>query len=238
MPTIGTSPDSLPSSSQVRVDSAPMARAAPSGIGGPEPPPARPPPPSEYSTTGSLYRWATPEHAVGLLVVLGALGAGQHRVVVGHHGAPGVLRADQLAVDLADADHHAVGGGAQHPLFQGVPVSERSRAAVTVGPYSAKRAGIAQVGDVLADGAPALGVPLARGRRTALVGGQEVQALDFGQVRADLVGVRRCRVHVFAVRLPRLDEQDRGALEDRCRRPPGRSHARRRRPRCGPRAPS
>ena len=61
----------------------------------------------------------------------------------------------------------------------------------------------------------ALGVPLAGGRRAALVGGQEVQALDLGQVGADLLGVGRRRVHVFAVCLPRLDEQDRGALEDR-----------------------
>ena len=56
-------------------------------------------------------------------------------------------------------------------------------------------------------------LPVAAGR--PCVGSQEVQALDFGQVRADFLGVRRCRVHVFAVGLPRLDEQDRGALEDR-----------------------
>ncbi len=57
-PTIGTSPDSFPSSRQVRVDRPPTEVAAPSGIAGPEPPPARPPPPSEYRTTGSLYCWA------------------------------------------------------------------------------------------------------------------------------------------------------------------------------------
>ena len=41
-----------------------------------------------------------------------ALRAGEHRVVVGHHDAPGLGVGEQLAVDPADAGDHAVGRGA------------------------------------------------------------------------------------------------------------------------------
>ena len=53
--------------------------------------PGRPPPPSVKNTTGSRHSRGQLEHAVLLAVVLRALRAGEHGVVVGHHHALGAL---------------------------------------------------------------------------------------------------------------------------------------------------
>ena len=49
--------------------------------------PGRPPPPSANSTSGMRPRLRDVDHAIGLAVVLRALRAGEHGVVVGHHDA-------------------------------------------------------------------------------------------------------------------------------------------------------
>ena len=100
MPTTGTLPDSAANWLKVW-----LFRPATMGM---SVSPGRPPPPSANSTTGSqLVRDA--QHAVGLVVVAHALGAGQHRVVVGHARRSAISRPELLGVDAADAGHHAVG---------------------------------------------------------------------------------------------------------------------------------
>ena len=84
------------------------------------------------------------EQAVLLGVVAHPLGAGQHRVVVGHRHAA-------VAVDLADATHEPVGGGAGDQLL--------ARASPLLGgeqqrPVLDERALVEQVGEVLARRAP------------------------------------------------------------------------------------
>ena len=56
-------------------------------------------------------------------MVLLALGAGQHRVVVGDDGAPGVLVVEAVAVDPGRATHQAVGRGAHDQLVDVTPAA-------------------------------------------------------------------------------------------------------------------
>ena len=88
-----------------------------------------------------------------------ALGAGQHRVVVGEHGAGGSL-AEELAVDARGAADEAVGGGARDQVLElAAPALGGDREA----PVLDEGAGVDEVGDVLARGAAAGGVaPLDR----------------------------------------------------------------------------
>ena len=79
MPTSGTRPLSRPNrwnARQSRPDT-PVASVSP----------GRPPPPSAKNTTGSRIALGQLEQPVLLAVVLRALGAGEHRVVVRRHDA-------------------------------------------------------------------------------------------------------------------------------------------------------
>ena len=79
---------------------------------------ARPPAPAlgkQHHREVQLQREG--QHAVGLLVVPGALRSGQHHVVVGHDHAARLFLAKQPGVDRADARHHAVGRGVGDEVF-------------------------------------------------------------------------------------------------------------------------
>ena len=91
------------------------------------------------------------EQAVLLAVADRALGAGEHRVVVGEHGAGGAL-AEQLAVDPGGAADQAVGGRARDQLVDLAPRplgGDREAAVLD------EAARVDEVGEVLARGAPA-----------------------------------------------------------------------------------
>ena len=181
--------------------------------------PGRPPPPSVKNTSGSRHCSARLEHAVDLLVVHVALGAGQHRVVVG--------------------DHHAAGGSAPNWSAFTVPmpvirpsagvlrirsstVRRRRWAAIASEPYSTKRAGIDEIGDVLARRA-LVGLAPARDRGRPVLVERDRVALDhFGEIGADVVEIDVLLLgHVVGVDLGRLEKQDRLVLHQRhagCRR--------------------
>ena len=104
MPTSGTSPDSSAKMWKVVVSSpaTPMPSVSP----------GRPPPPSAKRTTGSRQLLGQLEQPVLLAVVLQALRAGEHGVVVGHgHAARAASAPNSVAVDRADAGDQAVGRG-------------------------------------------------------------------------------------------------------------------------------
>ncbi len=110
--------------------------------------PGRPPPPSVKNTTGSRQALGQLEQPVLLAVVLLALGAGQHGVVVRHDDAAGVDVVEQVAVHRADAGDQAVGRGAARSGRRAV--RRRRWAAMDQRPVLDERARVAQVLDVLA----------------------------------------------------------------------------------------
>ena len=125
------------------------------------------------------------EHAVLLLVVLAALGAGEHGVVVGHCHAAGVLFPHEVAVDTADAHHHRVGGRLDDALFEFLEGVGAVAGGGDEGAELEEGAFVAEVVDVLACGALAGVVALGGGFGAGLVGGELVEVLHFGHVRAD-----------------------------------------------------
>ena len=78
----------------------------------------RPPPPSANSTSGMRPCLGDLEHAVGLPVVVHALGAGEHGVVVGHHATRAWRARRTGAVDAADAGDQAVGRGCDQQIVE------------------------------------------------------------------------------------------------------------------------
>ena len=106
--------------------------------------PGRPPPPSANSTTGSRRRSASSNRRSFFMMTAHALGAGQHRVVVGHHHAP-------PALDLTDPTHQAVGGSAGDQILARAPAllgGEEER------PILDESTLVDEVREVLASGAP------------------------------------------------------------------------------------
>ena len=118
------------------------------------------------------------QHAVGFLVVAHALRAGQHRRVVRHeHHA--------LALDLADAGHHAVGRRVAHQVVGRAAAALRGHGQGTVFDEAAR---IAQVGDVLARRAQAQGMALGHGFGALRVLREGQARLQFLQIGADVRG--------------------------------------------------
>ena len=174
------------------------------------PVPARPPPPSVKKTTGQAPGPGDLQHAVGLRVVDRALGAGQHRVVVGQHRRACRRRAELGAVDAADAAHHAVGGELADDLLDRQPGARRQDEAAVLD----ERALVAQVGDVLARGA-LVGLAAPRhGVGPGVVEEDGVTLVHLGEVGADLVEVDLVVDGGGQVgHVGRLDEHQRVALE-------------------------
>ena len=110
------------------------------------------------------------EQPVLLAVVLGALGARQHRVVVGHRdhlrGPFAGLGAEQLAVDVADSTDQPVGRGGRDQIVELAPSplgSDHQRAVLDERPL------VDQVADVLAGRSATLRSPSLDGIRALLV---------------------------------------------------------------------
>ena len=127
------------------------------------------------------------EQPVGLAVVHVTLGAGQHRVVVGHHR-------DRPAVDRRGAQDQAVGRGA------GDEVVERAAAALRRDGQRAvlgEAARVGQVGDVLPGRPPPGGVPPLRHLGPPLVQPDPVPLPRLREVRSDVI-----QRDVLGLRLP------------------------------------
>ena len=102
------------------------------------------------------------EHAVAFLMVEVALRAGQHGVVVGHHGNARALRAEGRGVDRARASDEAVGRRVALQIIQAAPAALRGHGECAV---LGEAAFVEQGGDVLARRALALGVARGHGIR-------------------------------------------------------------------------
>ena len=129
------------------------------------------------------------EHPVFFVVVLKALGAGQHGIVIGQHDAPGALVVKQRAVDAADAGDQAVGRRVCDQVVErtALPLGGNDQRAVLD-----KRVRVAQVGDILAAGALAGLAPAGDRLGTGGVKPDRVSFNDLGQVGADVGKIDRC----------------------------------------------
>src|SRR5690606_16213069 len=84
-----------------------------------------------------------------LAVVDHALGAGEYRVVVAHHGAASLVLMEDGSVDGAQAGNHAVGRAHSLQLLEGAALALGGHRQAAV---LDEAAGIAEVLDVLAHG--------------------------------------------------------------------------------------
>ena len=119
------------------------------------------------------------EQSVLLAVVLQALGARKHGVVVGHGDAARLAPREQLAVDGPDATDQPVGRGVGDQVVELAPAAlggddER--------PVLDERPVVDEVGDVLAGGAPATGATPGDGLRSCRVQADAVALLGLGEV--------------------------------------------------------
>ena len=126
------------------------------------------------------------EHAVLLAVVVAALGARQHHVVVRHDHGLGLLGAEQVAVDTGYAGHHAVALGIGDQVFHRTAAALRGNHQRAV---LHERAGIDEVGHVLARRAVAPTVTLRHGVGPVLVEAESAAVEHFGQIGPDVVEI-------------------------------------------------
>ena len=126
------------------------------------------------------------EHAVDLLVIHVALGAGQHGVVVGDHHAAGVVRTELVRVDRGDAGDQPVGGRVMDQIVELPPAAlggDRQRSVFD------ERAVIDQLRDVFPRGALiGLAPALDRGR-PVLVKRDGMARDELREIGADMVEI-------------------------------------------------
>ena len=177
--------------------------------------PGRPPPPSAIEHQRQPPLLGRAEHAVDLLVVHVALGAGEHGVVVGDHHAAGGFRAEFVRVHGGDARNQAVGRRVLDQIIHLAPPAlggDRERAVFDKG------AVIDELGDVLARGAlVGLAAPLDRGR-AVFVERDGVALVQFGEIGADVIeiDIPSSSAIVMVVKLGGLEIEDRLVLHQ-CR---------------------
>ena len=153
------------------------------------------------------------EHAVLLAVVVPALGARQHHVVVGHHHGLRLLGAEEVAVDAGHARHHAVALGVGDQVLHRAAAALRSHHQRAV---LHERARIDEVGHVLARRAVAPTVTLGNSVGPVLVEAEAATVEHFGQIGPDVVEIDRggCFGELHG-NLGLLDEQQRVPLVHR-----------------------
>ena len=198
--------------------------------------PGRPPPPSVKKTIGRCKRLGELEQAVLLAVVLHALRARQHGVVVGHGDATGALGAEQVAVDRADAADEAVGRRVGDEIGEVTPAAlsgDHERAVLDERPV------VDEVGDVLPRRAPASLAAPSDGVGAGLVEAGDVPLDRLGEVGADTARGGVLRRVVRGVHVRCVDDRfehgepvaghDRGPHGDEHLDHDGRARSRRRR---------
>ena len=109
------------------------------------------------------------EHAVRLLMAAQALRARQHRRVIGEHRGARLFRAEQSAVDAADAGDDPVGGRVRDQV---VELAARALGGDGQRAIFDETAGVAEIGDVFARRAQAERVTLVDRLRAGLVSGR------------------------------------------------------------------
>ena len=154
------------------------------------------------------------QQAVTLLVVEGTLCAGQHGVVVGHHRHGGSRRAVYGGIDRAGAGDQAVGRGLALQLARAAAAALGGHGEATV---FGEAAGVEQLRQVFARGAPALGVARGHGLGPCAVSQQLAARQQCGERRAGRLdcGRRRCdrrRQRHMSVSHPGLQPQQLIAL--------------------------
>ncbi len=122
------------------------------------------------------------EEAVLLAVAEGALGAGEHRVVVGQHGAGAALVAEEVAVDARGARHQPVGRGARDQVVEVAAVALGGDGEPSV---LDERVRVDEVVDVLPGGAAVRRVPALDRVGPGRVLGQRPAPQQLGVVVAD-----------------------------------------------------
>ena len=127
------------------------------------------------------------EEAVLLAVVLVALGAGQHHVVVGHDRSAGAVVVEEVAVDAAEPGDQAVG---RRALDEVLDASRRARcAATTSAPYSTKLPGSHRSSTFSPGRALAAFAPAGHGVGAGRVERERLAPVHLGEVVPDRVEV-------------------------------------------------
>ena len=111
-----------------------------------------------------------------------ALGAGEHGVVVGQHGARAALVAEQVAVDACRARDEPVGGGARDQVGQ---IAAKSLGGDREPSVLDERARVDEILDVLARGASVACVPAFDRIGARRVLGERATPQQFGVIVAD-----------------------------------------------------
>ena len=150
------------------------------------------------------------EHAVLLVVVSSALGAGQNRVVIVHQHGAGIFLAEEVCIHGADASDEAV---RRSVAAQGFHVVAAVLAGDHERPVLLEAALVHQLVDVLARHPIAPAIALGHRLRAVLVQDVGVALVGLREVRTDVVGVQLCRCQGGVARDFRLfDEDDRISL--------------------------
>ena len=135
------------------------------------------------------------QHAVLLVVVAPALGAGEYGVVVGHDHAARLLGAKLAGIDRAYTSHHAVGRRVGDQVIRLAPTGLRGHGQRAVFDEAAVGLQVAQRSDVFACRAPALSMALGHRRRAVHVQREGLTLQHAAQVGAHMVRVDRRRFH-------------------------------------------
>ena len=122
------------------------------------------------------------EEPVLLAMAERALGAGEHGVVVGQHGARAALVAEQVAVDAGRARDEPVGGGARDQVGQ---IAAKSLGGDREPPVLDERARIDQILDILPRGSPVACVPAFDRIGARRVFGERATPQQFGVIVAE-----------------------------------------------------
>ncbi len=119
-------------------------------------------------------------------MILHALGAGQHHVVVGHdHGTTTVFR-EQVTVNLTQTSDHAIARGVLNQVFNGAAPAlpgDHHRAVLD------KRSLVTQMRDVLTRRSPACFITLGNRLRAIFVESRAFTVDHLLQIRTDIVEV-------------------------------------------------
>ena len=122
------------------------------------------------------------EESVLLAVTQRALGAGEHRVVVGQHGTGGAFVAEEVAVDARRACHQAVARGPGDQIREVAAMALGGDREASVLDEGVR---VDEVGDVLPGGAPVPGAPALDGVGSGGVLGERAPPQQLRMVVAD-----------------------------------------------------
>ncbi len=146
-------------------------------------------------------------------MVAGALGAGEHGVVVGDHQATGAIRVEEIAVHRRESRHDAVARRVADQVLARTARRLRRNGERAV---FDEAAGVHESRDVLARRAMVRLAAFGDGLRPVRVETERLARQHVGEVRADRVGIGRLGLRRRpAVDVGRLEKEDRVVLVER-----------------------